>query len=235
MRRPLFGNGIPVPVDLAALEVFDTKDFDPPNEQHSYALTLFYWDTPTDAAQGFTVQVKTDGVPTIYLNVSAANMAAKRLSPNGAFLMIDRLVLRGNQQVEVGILTGGKGHVFGYFERDGVADISLNYRPFQPGPLAAPYNATPAVLLVGPSVGQETDIHALDPDYIDIIRMDISSNINVGVAGVPPGVAAVQLPGGIVLPYLSVPNNQIIVDTLFPGIPMRAPTSASVFGFFNRG
>jgi hypothetical protein len=258
MRRPLFGNGIPVPVALAPVQVFDTKAIDPPNEQHSYALTLYFWDTPADAAVGFTAFVVTAGSPVTYINLSAANLATKKLTPNGAALVIDKLVLRGDQQVFVNILTGGAGHVYGYFERDGVQDLALNYRPFQPSNnLVPPYNANPAALLLGPSATGSVDIHALDPDYIDIIQMMIASATDQAMPAGPP-FARIDLPGGgVSLPYLTKGSNQYLNDVVFPGIPMRAPSSAAAdkliklflssdttvasltgataFGFFNRG
>lgn len=226
MRRPLFGNGIPVPVGLVPVLVFDTKAVDPPGEQHSYALTLFFWDTPTDASVGFKAYVVTAGAPATYMAVTAANLAKKRLTEFGTALVIDRLVLRGDQQVYVQTTTGGAGHVYGYFEMDGTQDEPLRYRPLQPSNnLVAPFNATPAVLLLGPSATGTTDVHALDPDYLDLLELTIASATDQEILTGPP-FATVILPGGIQLPYLSKTSNQYLNDVVFPGIPMRAPSAA---------
>lgn len=227
MRRPLFGNGIPVPVGLAPVQVFDTTDLDPPNEQHSYALTLYFWEgVNADVALGFKAYVVTAGSPITYLAVDATNLLTKKLTPNGAALVIDRLVLRGDQQVFVQTTAGGSGHVYGYFEMDGAVEEVERYRPLQPSNnLVTPFNATPAVLLLAPSATSTVDVHALDPDYIDQLELTIAAASNeVAPAGNP--LAAVQLPGGVLLPYLVKASEQYVNDIVFPGIPMRAPSAA---------
>lgn len=255
MRRPLFGNGIPQALDpSAALEVFDTTAADPPNEQHIFALSLYFWGD--DVADGLSVSITTGGgTPVAYNNLTTAALAERRLSPNGAYLLADRLMLRGDQQVNVVSLgVESHGFVYGFFEMDGFTPDSPNLRPLQPSnTLVSPYNATPATLVrAAAAPATEVVAHLLDEDYIDIVWMNISAAVAGGALTGSP-LAAILLPGGIIMPYTPQINSLLQNDIVFPGIPMRAPSdddaeislgltsddaltsAASLLGYFSRG
>jgi len=237
MRRPLFGNGIPqeVPATPDLLRVFDTVAMDPPGEQHTYALTLFFWDnaalSSADPSAGSTptVSLTTNGNVTAYTTLDPTALAAKRLSPRGAALIVDRLVLRGNQQVDVGFLTAeSSGFVYGYFEMDGVAPETARYRPLQPGTLVSPFNATPATLVQAAGTSGSVDVHALDPDYLDLLDLKLSAT--VGAAGPFAGGTIANLSlanASALLLYKPLVDSVLQNDVVFPGIPMRAPSSST--------
>ena len=233
MRRPLFGNGIPVlAAAAAAVEVFNTNDFDPPREQHVYALTVFVWgDTPAVALPGTDDIVATAGVITsgstlaLTAAYTAAQLDALRSPNTGAVKLIDKLVVRGDQQV--GIAVGDNMHVFGYFERDGEHPVASNFRPLQPVNPASPFSAPNAVVLVPAAATSQVDVHRLDPDYIDMVELFVSAN-NINEA-LPAGASAgLIFPGGITLPIEVEPGlpGALKSSKILDGIPMRAPSSA---------
>lgn len=232
MRRPLFGNGIPTLSPApAGLQVFDTTAIDPPNEKYTYELTLFMWgDTPTTALAGTivsTVGIITSGSALVLTSAyTTAQLDALRSPNGGAIKIIDKMVVRGDQQV--GIATGDDVHVYGYFERQGEHAVSSSFRPLQPtNTLVSPFNAPQAVLLPTTGATEQIDVHLLDANYIDTLDLFVSAN-NVAEA-LPDGAsAAILFPGGITLPIdlqTGLPG-ALLASKMLDGIPLRAPDSA---------
>ncbi len=254
MRRPLFGNGIPLLVAGGGpTQVFDTTEADPPGEHYTYALTLFGWEDPSD---GVTISLITEGNASSYALYSASEYDALRFPNNGACKMVDRIVLRGDQQVFV--LPADDLHVFGYFERVGFQAEAHNYRPLEPTtPVAPNFSPSPSFLVGAGGSGAQgpLTVHQMTSEYIDYLDLSVAGAIvAAGPTGTPGGT--ITFPGGVVLDIEMVADAAVPIfknSKLLDGIPMRAPsdtdnliqlsmnaddvgaTSVVANGFFDRG
>lgn len=233
MRRPLTTNGIPfvqsggvAPGDV----LFDVNDLDP---AYSYAVTLYCWAPVVggEIAAIVAAGILTGGdplIPSAILEVPT-NFVNYQLNGNGPAKVLDRIPMRGDQQLVVAKqIDNSSVYWFGYFERVGVAPTPLSYRPLQPGALVSPYNAPTPSLVVGPAGGTvATDVHQLDTERFDYLWLDITSTLDVP-AGASPEVNLL-LPGGVSLPFLlsdTFASGAGSPIRIFDGIPFRAPSSA---------
>ena len=249
MRRPLTPNGVPFVQAAGALHpgdiIFDVTDLDP---DYVWAVTLYCWVADIVAGGGYIPPVVAAGVaqngdvgttiPTAILSLAPAvnNFQNYQVNGNGPAKMMDRIPLRGQQQVVVAT-TAGNADVFwyGYFERVGVAPVPVPYRPLLPdGPsaLVEPYNAPVIQTVVAPAGGAaSSNVHQLDAtseQRLDYLWLDVAEAL--GTEGVPTedGLVTLNLPGGVSMP-LPAPvaaNTQLGSPIrMFDGIPFRAPSS----------
>lgn len=216
MRRPLFGNGIPRPLttDDDFVTVFDTTQLDP---LQVYALTLFVWPWepgvnpslhPHLVSSGVNKQVALYG-PLFWAAYLANDQVVEPLCMFKDFLM------RGDQQLLIDNTPAGSTvFLYGYFEPVGEQAVSIPFRPLQPVPLEAPFNApSNCMSLVDDDVAV---LHQLSEKYIDRLTID---------AVVGAGTASITFPGGveIPLPTSTTQGNIHVLD----GVPMRAPSAAN--------
>jgi hypothetical protein len=252
MRRPLTPNGVPFVQagDVSVNDViFDVNDLDP---DYAYAVTLYCWapnlEVPEYGAPVVSAGIATDGapvVPTALLSVVPGdNFDAYRINGNGPAKVMDRIPMRGNQQLVVAKLTPAAPpnesnvYWFGYFERVGATPVPVDYRPLLPdGPsgLASPYNAPTPGLVVPPNGGSvvTTPVHQLDgsgEQRIDYLWLDVASNSDNPAPDGSPTVV-LNLPGGVSMEML-VPANSFTPPAqggspvrIFDGIPFRAPSN----------
>lgn len=217
MRRPLFGNGIPVSLtdDEGQVTVLDTSELDP---LLVYALTLYVWPWEAGGAGDPSVRVRliSSGVTkliALYGPLFWADYLANDLVVEPLCVLKD-FMMRGDQQVTVDntIAVPSTVFLYGYFEVVGEQAPSLPFRPLQPAALEAPFNAPDNCMSLAGGVA--TTLHQLSEKYIDRLIVD---------AVVGAGTAEVALPGGVVMPLpTSATQGQI---HLFDGIPMRAPSA----------
>ncbi len=240
-RRFLTPNGVPVFQSIIGPPVvlFDAQSLDP---NYSYAVTLYCW-YPQDPIGDLTdiiVGVQTagnGGISTGAWNGFASGgtpIDAYRSNGNGPAKVMDRVVIRGDQQILAFPSAGYSAFGvtwWGYVERAGVAPKAMEYRPLQPdNNLAAPFNApTPLGLSVLPGTTVTQTLHMLDGTEEQ--RMDFLSLYMSCVAlGAPTGAPTCTLkcPGGVDVPITIL---EAVTDPpagspihLFDDIPVRAPT-----------
>ena len=240
MRRPLFGNGIPRNVVVADGEVtiLDTEDLD---QSQVFALTVFFW--PYQPGPGpFTnpaaaIRTYINGGPSVpivgltsaYLNsfFSAANPT--RIEP---IKVLDRFMMRGKQRVTIQVTVDGTptpvGFIWGYFELAGEQDTGVPFRGFQPtGKPATNFAYNPVFLALGTSENGQGTCHKLDPNYIDLVTLDLvhggSGDGTFGwsvAVGLPPGNVLIPQPS--LSNLFPAPANGLYRYRIFDGIPMRA-------------
>ena len=242
MRRPLTANGVPViqtaVVPNTPATILDLGDSDvdadavllvtlfcyiPLNSTSenrvsasvvtdSTSVTIGVWDDSATAAENTFLQYRDKGI--------------------GAAKLLDRVALRGDQQLVVESVLELGALWYGYYERVGEThDPALN-RPLQPGALSDPYNA-PFVSITSPAdeTTQTETVHALDntEERLDFLTLYAYCESNVATADTPSCVLLV--PGGIpiVIPIILAAD----VATgrggqpvkVYEGIPVRAPDS----------
>jgi len=230
MRRPLTTDGVPFVQNAAGLAfdtIFDLTALDP---AYVYAVTLFAW-TPPGSGNIISAGIVTDGSADVALGIwdDAAGVAntlnAYRANGNGAAKVLDKIPMRGNQQLAVAMFTdGGSPTVwYGYFERVGVAPVPVPIRPFQPSPLVAPFNAPP-VVIVSPAdeTTQSEVIHALDTaeQKLDFMTLYVACQASEAVVATPS--CTLKVPGSV---DMSIPIEVGAGSPLkiYEGVPVRQP------------
>ena len=248
MRRPLFGSGAPklVATTPALTEVFDTTDFTPQDKTPQvYAVTLFAWAwqnvTPVaDATKlpkiGVTVVTEGDAGIVVAERLPAdfaAQQAAEIISVAKPTLLLERFLVRGDQQIYISNLNSAVGalpcYVYGYFEAVGRRSPTFPFRPLQPGPLGAPFSALPTLVsVVAPAAASYQTAHQLSNAYIDLL--DISANVGgVGASEAPAdGLCFLRFPGGVKLPLPIATGHVLFVSEVFEGQPIIAPAQNDV-------
>lgn len=253
MRRPLFGNGIPKNVLFADLAVplFDTEALDP---AQVYAVTLFCWSwknlaTPVLGTEpSLLMGVVSNGAPVVAVSSFFPEyfVAAKGQEPQGKpIVVLDRFMMRGEQQLYAQNLNAGSTHcwLYGYFEVAGESPKPEPFRPLQPTIPVDPFSCPPTLVFpVGPAASEYKTAHKLDVDYIDAVTLNVlAATIPLAPYAVVP-TAFVRLPGGykmpIPMPGVGETPGLTINCTPFEGIPMRsalASDSLIEIGFDNNG
>lgn len=245
-RRPLFGNGIPRTIIMANGEVtiLDTEALD---EKAVYALTLFMW--PYQAGAGLFVNPSValrnyvNGVASTPFAAITRDWLATFFGPGGnpsrvePIKVLDRFMMRGKQKVTAQVTVDGTSNdvpnasfFWGYFEEAGDLITDTPFRGLQPSKLAAPFAYPPASVLAAPASANATQvIHKLDPNYVDLVTLDVAHAGASDGLGTLDFVAAVAVPGGfliqmpsIILPPSGPANNYgPYPHRVFDGIPMR--------------
>ncbi|MFB3105485.1 MAG: hypothetical protein ACE1ZA_11285 [Pseudomonadales bacterium] len=179
----------------------------------SASIIIGRWDDDSTAASNTFTQYRDKGV--------------------GAAKVLDRVPMRGNQQLDVATTAFDGAAVlwYGYYERVGIAAVPAPIRSLQPGALVSPFNALP-VLVTSPAAGatQTVTVHQLDSteERVDLLTLYAYCESSIATTGSP--TCRVLVPGGsfISLPILEVPGNGIGGQPvkIYNGIPVRAPTSA---------
>lgn len=234
MRRPLFGNGFTRSMvsNDGEIEVFDTLDFTPQvKAPQAFAVTLFAWTwqlyAPASATPAVgqpntlnmpapSVSVKTNGGPAVLLKSltaadSVAQQAAQLSSMAKPVVLLDRFVVRGNQQIVArnlnplcSLANQMNCFIYGYFEAVGETVPSLAYRPLQPSDnLNAPFSAPPLVNDVfPPDTVLEQTLHQLTTQYLDLVNIYVlTGGLVVSKPVGPLGTRGVlELPGLTGLP-----------------------------------
>jgi len=236
MRRPLTENGIPLEQTgfIGYNTIFDVQDYYPDDV---YAVTLYCWHDGSTTAQVAAGVVTDGGAPVgVAVLTTGANFENYRVNGNGPAKVLDRLPLRGNQQLQVGLLTDSGGtriFWYGYFERVGEAPVPVPVRPLLPiGPkLTSPYNAPVISNILAPDVATaEANVHQLDASgeqRLDYLWLDVATALSAAPAGTP--LVNLKLPGGVSMP---IPVSELAAAgagsplRLFDGIPFRAPTTS---------
>lgn len=239
MRRPLFGNGIPRNISVADGEVtvLDTENLD---QSQVFALTLFVW--PYQPGPGpFTnpagvIRVYINGGPsTPLVGLTPAWLDSYFSAPNGTRIepikVLDRYMMRGKQRVTFTTTLDGTPtptmFVWGYFEMAGEQDTGVPFRGLQPAAKPpANFAYPPAFLALGTSQNGQVTCHKLDPNYIDLVTLDlVQGGSGDGTFG---WSCAIGLPGGGAIPQPSlsnlfpIPANGLYRYRIFDGIPMMA-------------
>jgi hypothetical protein len=244
MRRPL-GTGMPFEIVNAAanpvdVTVFDTNTVD---TSHAYEVTLYGWPgvyvaDAYDTFYGFDIVLVSSGVEVVLVSITDVAAVAYvnfRVVSGAAWKLIDKLVLRGDQQLLVRPLTGGAGTntwaFYGYFEQDAHDPEPYTFRPLQPStPLVSPFNGTPTTLTI-PSgdPAAHTNAHLLNADYFDYVTMWASAAMSSGEGLGDDSRPVVTFPNGVVvsLPGPQDSSGLTIPILLFDGIPFLAPTAAN--------
>lgn len=240
MRRPLLQpDGTPLFQAAAGFAtLFDASDLDP---AYTYAVTLYAWFPQPSASTTVAVGIQTDGVvvPTgIWLGTDTP-IDAFRSNGIGPAKVMDRVVIRGNQQVVV-VGTAGYGTAgvtwWGYVERAGVAPMPTPYLPLRPVALAADFPGIPTLINIPVTGSVQTvtqTIHMLDGT--DERRMDILDLYISCLVDAAPGSATqsciLKVPGGVDIPLPVYTGATIDAAAgspihLYDGIPVRAPTTS---------
>lgn len=227
MRRPLTTNGVPLVQTTQGVSydtIFDVNDLDP---DYVYAVTLFAW-TGVSAGNVISVGLVTDGVNVPLGIWNGTNIDAYRANGNGAVKVLDRVPMRGNQQLGVAMFTdGGDGTAwFGYFERVGAAPVPVPIRPLQPGELVSPFNAAPTAI-ISPADGSTltATIHALDTaeEKLDFFTLYIACSAPAALVGSPS--CTLKVPGGV---DMVIPIEVGVVGSplkVYEGVPVRQPAT----------
>lgn len=260
MRRPLFGNGFTVRMlsNDGVVDVFDTLDFTPQNKApQAFAVTLYCWTwqlyapAATVPAAGQpaianmpapSVSVKTNGGPAVVLlshtNLdTVAQQAAQFATMAKPIKLLDRYVVRGNQQITArnlnalcSVANNMNCYIYGYFEAVGEVVPSLAFRPLQPDEnLVSPFSNPPLVNdVVAADTAVEKTLHLLTDTYLDLV------NIYLFVGGLalskpvgPLGIRAVlELPTVTGLPIPVVDAHPLgFLSHPFEYQPMIAPNT----------
>ena len=246
--------------------VFDTTDFVVPDSVSQpgsggevFTLTLFVWPLEGEGSApvlpSLDIELVTEGVSAKLLGLPADAMTllfSSSIVQGESFKVLERLVLRGDQQVRVAVgeAAGGGGNmaVYGYFER-GEEPLPFGLRPLEPGPLVPPFSAAPGTITVPALTLEQTPAHHLEVngDYWDYVTMFVNARVNV-IEGSNDGHSSVILPNGMnlfipasavdaqVAPFPSAGNNliQIGVTDEVPAGAAGATTMVST-GRFVRG
>lgn len=260
MRRPLFGNGFTVSL-LAGdgdVDVFDTLDFTPQSKApQAFAVTLYCWTwqlyapasaTPTTGQPDIanmpapSVSVKTNGGPAVVLashtNLdTVAQQAAQFATMAKPIKLLDRYVVRGNQQITAKNLNPlctlanqMNCFIYGFFEAVGEVVPTLGFRPLQPDEnLVAPFSNPPLVNDVVPvdSVSEKT-LHLLTDTYIDLVNIYVfAGGLALSKPVGPLGIRAVlELPGLTGLPIPVIDAHPLgFLSHPFEYQPMIAPNT----------
>ena len=247
MRRPLFGNGIPkrVLTTDSIVTVFDTNAFTPQDTAPPvFAVTLFAW--------GWTNVVPSNNqttlpylIATLKASSSAPDLAIAQRVPSDfaanesaglstvarPIKIVDRLMMRGDQVLKVFNFnpTCVSCWVYGYFEIVGETPVAAPFRPLQPGPLVAPFDASLAGVSVVPPgpANAFAPVHQLTTAYIDDVTLQTNEGSLAGLED-PAAVIVMRMPGnfGIPLPVGAAGTGHVLLNAEpFSGIPMRAPSN----------
>ena len=251
MRRPLFGTGIPKSMRTTdgAITVFDANAFTPQaGAPQAFAVTLFAWTwqrtqpDPTPTKLPFpSVAVVTSGVPIIVAQRDPAAVAALQAAEVSSYArpikLLDRLIVRGDQQIVAGNVNfagdaaGTRScFIYGYFEVAGESLPSLPFRPLQPvTPMVAPFNAPVAVVDLSVSAATQYKVaHQLSSAYIDLLLLNTDQG---GFSTFEAPIDAdcfLKLPGGIKMPLPFSTGHILLNAQPFDFQPLIAPSSSDV-------
>lgn len=204
------------------MKVFDTLDFTPQKgAPQAFAVTLYFWHwqtvvpvaDPTKLPIPFAVATTGNnlGNPVVLCTYTDQEIAAIQDAQSNSVALpiklVDRFVVRGDQQIYAYNANQVVGHlsgfVYGYYEVMGEHIPTLPYRGLQPSDnLVAPFNYLP--LSMRSTISNQTNIfqplHLLNEDYIDLL--DVNANVFwVSDTDVPPAVGILFSPTqGITLP-----------------------------------
>jgi hypothetical protein len=184
MRRPLFETGLPqVPPALAsivaapnsALSVLDLRSLNDELQSFTRFVTLYA------ANQSFGL---TDILEVAWREGTSTPLLLSETEILGAIgvptKILDRFPLRGDAELLISNAVGDSGVIWGYFELEGSSDSLVTDRPLQPGALVSPFTYVPVVQTAG--VLAQTDVHAFDEGYFDIILLDVVGTMLEGVS-----------------------------------------------------
>ncbi len=218
--------------------ILDTSELDP---KMVYAVTLYCWPwtaalVPSDATEpALGLTVASDGDPAVEVAAffqtffEAWKLSAEPLK-SSPLVLLDRYMMRGDQQLVAGNANGASDSCFlyGFFEAVGEQSVPEPFRPLQPGALVAPFIPEPtSVHPVGPNASEYETAHLLDAKLLDAVRLNVSY-FRISLPDGDIGAAFVRLPGGVKMPLPTPSTGEIdaLTCTPFDGIPMRAPSAA---------
>lgn len=244
MRRPL-GNGMPLQMidngsSAAVVTLFDATTLDP---TQVWQVSAYLWPALVgNTFPGYTsfrISLLTSGGPTVELVrmfiADATALFTAALVSGQPPLVLDKVTLRGGQMLvlepvpaEVG--SGGSIAAYGYFEMNATDPVPYDFRPLEPTPLVAPFNATPAVLEValGAAVPVYTNAHLLNAQYADVVTLTALTQLIQGPAA-SNSLFVLKFPNGVQLPLSRTASGTGVTSPsyLLQDIPLLAPSSSN--------
>lgn len=245
MRRPL-GGGMPLqmiddgnPVN-ANITLFDTNTLD---QNQVWQVTVKMWPAYAGGALtalSFAIDLVTNGVAVKIVQPTVAGLAAIDASIAAGVVptVIDRLTLRGNQQLILRPTggegpTGGSWAAFGYFEMNGSDPLPYDFRPLEPTALVSPFNAAPTVLDIAAAALTPVyaAAHLLNAQYVDLVTL-IASVQGVTAPFDSALEPVLRFPTGLELPLLPIAptalsGTVVSITRILEGIPLLAPSSTN--------
>ena len=239
MPFQIIDNGSPA---VASAVLFDATALDP---NQVWQVTAYAWPclvAGNPASLGFfsfRISLVTVGVSTVDLlrldSLQAAAFFNAAAADGKAPKVLDKVTLRGNQQIVLSVVTGegptGSAlAAYGYFEMNASDALPYDFRPLEPATLVAPFNAAPTVLSIAAAgaVPVYATAHLLSPTYADFVT------ITVNVAGVAgpfdnSSLAVLSFPNGVQLALnRAVPTTGAsTLNTLLEDIPLLAPSATN--------
>jgi len=225
----------------SSITLFDTTTLD---QSQIWQVTAYLWPALVGnvfaGIPSFRISLVTNGVSVDLVRkntVAASAFFLAALAAGTPPKVLDKLTLRGNQQIVLTFVTGevvslASLAAYGYFEMNATDPVPYDFRPLEPTALVTPFNAAPTVLdiaLAGAAPVYKT-AQLLNADYADVVTLTTNVQGLVGPFD-DNSLAVLKFPNGVQMllnrnsPTGVSPNSAL--TTLLEDIPLLAPSATN--------